>query len=108
MIKQTKAFVYKSKPAHFPPPDTPTFAYATQRYVLKSSAKQCNQRINKKGGNVPHSGVVIKRIVQVQGGISCAAAVLCHGRVLADKTEGLNALQRTNEHVRLSAITVCI
>lgn len=38
--------------------------------------------------NVAHPSRVIKRIVQVQCGISCVAAVLSHCRVLADKTKG--------------------
>lgn len=38
--------------------------------------------------SVTHRSGIIKGVVQVQGGISCVAAVLSHCRVLAHKTKG--------------------
>lgn len=58
-----------------------SFIYISQTNVI------CISKIEKETS--PHSVVVFKWVVQVQGGISCAAAVLCHCRILKDKTKGL-------------------
>lgn len=53
-----------------------------------------------------HRSSIFKRIVQVQCGISCVAAVLSHCRVLADK-ENMNEHKQTQYHPNTTKPNMC-
>lgn len=56
-----------------------------QLYALLKNKCDCKRTI--KQTNITNPSRIIKRVVEVQCGVACVAAVLSHCRVLADKTQ---------------------